>query len=146
MMLIFAGGGFSFGGLALHGHSLVEYGIGWAIVFLMVGFFEEFLFRGYLQFTLSTAIGFWPSAILLSIVFGFVHLGSLGENWMGAVTAGLFGLFLCLMSYVTTNGQPVVRVRAARQLCVRRNIHLFGPEQRVSLVRALAQFHTGHDG
>jgi len=103
MMLIFAGGGFSFGGLALHGHSLVEYGIGWAIVFLMVGFFEEFLFRGYLQFTLSTAIGFWPSAILLSIVFGFVHLGSLGENWMGAVTAGLFGLFLCLTLRRTGN-------------------------------------------
>jgi uncharacterized protein len=95
MMLIFAAGGFSFGGLALHGGSLVKYGIGWALVFLMVGFFEELLFRGYLQFTLATAIGFWPSAILLSIVFGFVHLGSRGENWMGGVTAGLFGLFLC---------------------------------------------------
>jgi uncharacterized protein len=89
------GRGFSFGGLALHGGSLVKYGIGWALVFLMVGFFEELLFRGYLQFTLATAIGFWPSAILLSIVFGFVHLGSRGENWMGGVTAGLFGLFLC---------------------------------------------------
>src|SRR5882762_4595823 len=95
MMLIFAVGGFSFGGLALHGRSLAGYAVGWAIVFLMVGFFEEFLFRGYLQFTLATAIGFWPSAILLSIVFGFVHLGSRAENWMGGVTAGLFGLFLC---------------------------------------------------
>lgn len=95
MMMIFAGRGFSFGGLALHGRSLVGYAVGWAIVFLMVGFFEELLFRGYLQFTLTTAIGFWPSAILLSIIFGFVHLGSRGENWMGGVTAGLFGLFLC---------------------------------------------------
>src|SRR5713226_6307647 len=95
MMLIFAVGGFSFGGVALHGRALVAYGVAWAIVFLMVGFFEEFLFRGYLQFTLTTAIGFWPSAILLSIVFGFVHLGSLGESWMGGLTAGLFGLFLC---------------------------------------------------
>ena len=25
--------------------------------------------------------GFWPSAILLSVVSGLVHLGSLGENW-----------------------------------------------------------------
>ncbi len=95
IMLIFTGGGFSFGSLALHGRGLVGYGVGWAIVFLMVGFFEEFLFRGYLQFTLTTAIGFWPSAVLLSIVFGFVHLGSLGESWMGGLTAGLFGLFLC---------------------------------------------------
>jgi CAAX protease family protein len=96
MMLLFAAGGYSFGGLALHGGSLVKYGIGWALVFLMVGFVEELLFRGYLQFTLATAIGFWPSAILLSIVFGFVHLGSRGENWMGGATAALFGLFLCL--------------------------------------------------
>jgi len=103
VMLIFAGGGFSFGGLALHGGSLVEYGVGWALVFLMVGFFEELLFRGYLQFTLATAIGFWPSAFLLSIVFGFVHLGSRAENWMGGVTAGLFGLFLCLTLRRTGN-------------------------------------------
>jgi len=68
-----------------------------------VGFFEELLFRGYLQFTLATAIGFWPSAILLSIVFGFVHLGSRGENWMGGATAALFGLFLCLTLRRTGN-------------------------------------------
>src|SRR6266852_8692627 len=103
MMLIFSGGAFSFGNLALHGRSLVGYPVGWAIVFLMVGYFEEFLFRGYLQFTLTTAIGFWPSAILLSIVFGFVHLGSRGENWMGSATAGLFGLFLCFTLRRTGN-------------------------------------------
>ncbi len=103
MMLIFAGGGFSFGGVALHDGSLVGYAVGWAIVFLMVGFFEELLFRGYLQFTLTTVMGFWPSAILLSIVFGFVHLGSLGENWMGGATAGLFGLFLCFTLRRTGN-------------------------------------------
>lgn len=103
MMPIFAAGGFSFGGLALHGSSLVEYGVGWTVVFLMVGFFEEFLFRGYLQYTLTTAIGFWPSAIVLSIIFGFVHFGSRAENWMGGVTAGLFGLFLCLTLRRTGN-------------------------------------------
>jgi len=103
MVLIFAGRGFSFGGLALHGGSLVGYGVGWAIVFLMVGFFEEFLFRGYPQFTLTTAMGFWPSAVLLSIVFGFVHLGSRGENWMGGAAAGLFGLFLCFTLRRTGN-------------------------------------------
>src|SRR5882757_5522089 len=40
VMLIFAVGGFSFGSSALRGRSLVAYGIGWAIVFLMVGFFD----------------------------------------------------------------------------------------------------------
>src|SRR5258707_1525166 len=103
MMLIVAVGDFSFGGLALHGRSLVGYAVGWAIVFLMVGFFEEFLFRGYLQFTLTAAIGFWSSAILLSIIFGFVHLGGRGESWMGGLTAGLFGLFLCFTLRRTGN-------------------------------------------
>jgi membrane protease YdiL (CAAX protease family) len=103
MLLISASGGFSFGGLALRGKSLVGYGVAWAIVFLMVGFFEEYLFRGYAQFTLTAAIGFWPSAILLSVVFGFVHLGSLGENWVGGATAALFGLFLCFTLRRTGN-------------------------------------------
>ena len=33
--------------------------------FLLVGFFEEFLLRGYAQFTLTLGIGFWPAAVLL---------------------------------------------------------------------------------
>jgi len=45
----------------------------------------------------------WQDAVLLSIVFGFVHLGSRGEGWIGAVTAGLFGLFLCLTLRRTGN-------------------------------------------
>src|SRR6266853_428035 len=53
VMLIFAVGGFSFGSLALRGRNLVGYATGWAIVFIMVGFFEELLFRGYVQFTLA---------------------------------------------------------------------------------------------
>ena len=73
MLLISASGGLSFGGLALRGKSL--YGVASAIVFLMVGFFEEYLFRGYAQFTLTAAIGFWPSAILLSVVFGLLRAG-----------------------------------------------------------------------
>jgi uncharacterized protein len=82
MMLIFAGGGFSFGSLALHGRSLVGYGVGWAIVFLMVGFFEEFLFRGYLQFTLTTAIGFWPrQSYFLSSLVSFISAVAEKIGW-----------------------------------------------------------------
>src|SRR6266446_4237333 len=44
--------------------------------------------------------------------------------------------------YAATNWQLVVRVRSARQFCVRRNIHLLSSEQRVSLRRTPAQLYA----
>src|SRR6266849_1703383 len=41
--------------------------------------------------------------------------------------------------YVTTNWQLVVCCRTARQFCLRRDFHLLGSEQRVSLLRTPAQ-------
>lgn len=93
---IWALGGFSFGGLALAGAELAKYAVLWAIVFVMVGFFEEFLFRGYALFTLGSGIGFWPAAFLLSAAFGAVHLGNSGEGWVGALSVFTFGIFGCL--------------------------------------------------
>jgi membrane protease YdiL (CAAX protease family) len=94
--LIYAFGGYSFGSLALQGGELLRWGILWAIVFIFTGLFEEFLFRGYTQYTLADGIGFWPAAILLSCSFGAVHLRNPGENWVGAagvVTIGLVFAF-----------------------------------------------------
>jgi len=88
--------GFSFGGLALHGLALLKYGIVWAIGFLLVGFVEEFLYRGYVQFTLAQAIGFWPAAIVWSLAFGATHLFNPGENLVGALEVFLFAMFACL--------------------------------------------------
>lgn len=84
--------GFSLGGLAVTGAEAVKYGILFGIGFFLVGFFEEFSFRGYLQATLGSGIGFWPAAILLSILFGAGHLGNPGEAKIGAFMAGCFGL------------------------------------------------------
>jgi len=95
MFAIYALHGFSFGSLALSGFTLVKYAGMWAFVFILVGVFEEFSFRGYAQFTLARGIGFWPSAILLSALFGAVHLGNAGEGWIGAFQVLIFGLFAC---------------------------------------------------
>src|SRR5438876_830811 len=78
--LISAFGGYSFGVLALHGKELLRWGMLWAVFFVFVGLFEEFLFRGYTQYTLADSIGFWPAAIVLSCSFGAVHLGNPGEK------------------------------------------------------------------
>ena len=94
--LIAAFGGYSFGDVALHGTELLRWGVLWAVFFVFVGLFEEFLFRGYTQYTLADSIGFWPAAIVLSCSFGAVHLGNPGEGWVGAagvVTIGLIFAF-----------------------------------------------------
>ncbi len=101
--LISAFGGYSFGTLALHGSDILRWAIVWAIFFVFVGLFEEFLFRGYTQFTLADGIGFWPAAILLSVSFGAVHLGNPGEGWVGAAAVVMIGLVFALTLRRTGN-------------------------------------------
>ncbi len=96
ILLIAAWRGYSFGQIALDRSAAVRWGVFWAILFVVVGFFEEFAFRGYTQYTLSSGIGFWPAAAILSALFGAVHLGNAGEGWVGALGAGIIGLFFCL--------------------------------------------------
>ena len=52
---------FDIGHLALHGARIVKFAAFWALYFLLVGFFEEFMVRGYSQFALTRAMGFWPA-------------------------------------------------------------------------------------
>jgi uncharacterized protein len=87
---------FSFGHILLHGAHLAKFAAFWAGTFLLVGFYEEFLFRGYSLFTLARGIGFWPAALALSATFGLIHLGNGGEDWRGILAAALIGFFLCL--------------------------------------------------
>jgi len=90
-------GVFSISGLALHGSRIVKFAVFWGGFFFLVGIFEEFTFRGYTQFTLSQAMGFWPAACVWSSVFGVLHLiGNVGETWLGSLCAALIGLFFCL--------------------------------------------------
>jgi membrane protease YdiL (CAAX protease family) len=94
--LIAALHGFSFEGLALHRLALLKYASLWAVGFLLVGFVEEFLYRGYVQFTLAQAIGFWPAALVWSLAFGAIHLLNSGENPVGAFEVFVFAIFACL--------------------------------------------------
>lgn len=87
---------FAFGHVVLHGVRIAKFAAYWAVMFLAVGLFEEFFFRGYSQFTLARGIGFWPSAIVLSCMFGLIHLGNEGESWPGLLAAAAIGFFFCL--------------------------------------------------
>ena len=89
-------GGYRFGELAIHGSDLWRWAIFWGAFFLVVGFYEEFTFRGYVQFTLAQGVGFWPTAIVLSIIFGVMHSTNQGESWLGIAGVVVSGLFWCL--------------------------------------------------
>ncbi len=94
MFLIDLSGGYSLGAIDLPRVALVRYALEWAGVFLLVGMYEEFFFRGYLQFTLTSGMSFWPAAILLSAIFGAVHLRNPGEGPIGALSVFVTGMFL----------------------------------------------------
>ncbi len=113
MLLIAALHGFSFGSVALSGRALVVYALAWAIAFLLTGFSEEFLFRGYSQFTLGGGMGFWPAAIFLSLLFGASHLSNPGEAWPGALAAAYIGFFFCFTLRRTGNIWFAVGLHAA---------------------------------
>jgi membrane protease YdiL (CAAX protease family) len=88
--------GFQITGLNIHGTTIITALVVWSIAFLIVGVSEEFSFRGYPLFTLSTGVGFWPAAIVMSLLFGAAHAGNNGENPFGLFSVVLFGLLFCL--------------------------------------------------
>jgi uncharacterized protein len=92
---------FYFGDVALHGARVVKFAFFWGFYFVLVGVFEEFLFRGYALHTLARAWGFWPAAVMLSVIFGATHLRNPGETWLGLSSVMAIGLFFCLTLYRT---------------------------------------------
>jgi membrane protease YdiL (CAAX protease family) len=103
---------------------LIEWGIGWLTfdgfawetdpvltvlggtlgmfaVFIVVGWNEELLSRGYHLQTLASGLNLFWGVILSSAVFGLLHLGNPNATWVSA--AGIFfaGLFLAY-GYITT--------------------------------------------
>ena len=104
---------FYFGTIALRGSEIVTYGLLWAFAFLMVGFSEEYTLRGYGLFTTTTGMGFWPAAVLTSILFGAAHLGNPGEAKLGILMVVVDGLFMCFILRRTGNLWFCVGIHAA---------------------------------
>ncbi len=88
-------------GVALHGADLVEGTLLWLVVMVLVGLNEEYMFRGYPLQTLARGMGFWPSAVLLSLLFGAAHLTKPNENAIDIGNIVLLGLLTCFMLWRT---------------------------------------------
>jgi CAAX protease family protein len=101
----------------LYGSDVVRYGAMWLVAFLFVGLLEEYLTRGFMQYTLtrglaglyralfktrhSEALGFWTAALIFSILFGLGHSGNPGESPLGLVCAGAAGFLFCFSLWRT---------------------------------------------
>ena len=95
--------GFHIDGLATHGRAALVAGLEWGFAFLMVGFFEEFTFRGYALFTLTTGIKFPLAAVVCSALFAYAHTSNPGESKFGLAQVFVFGIFACLVIRRTGN-------------------------------------------
>lgn len=101
----------------LFGGDIVRYGAIWSLGFLLVSLFEEYLTRGYVQYTLtrglaaiyqwafktrhSKALGFWTSAVIFSFLFGLGHSNNPGESPIGLLAAGLVAIVFCFSLWRT---------------------------------------------
>ena len=103
LVLLRLSGAFYFGSIALSAKDALYYAFAWGVAFLMVGLFEEYLFRGYVQYTLADGIGFWPACIALSLLFAWAHKSNPGETWLGLVDVFLAGTVLGAMLLRTGN-------------------------------------------
>lgn len=95
-ILMIAFGGMQIQGFGLQGADWLYYPLGWLIVMLMVGFFEEIVFRGYGLVALARGIGFWPAAIVITLLFGLAHLGKEGENAVDIISVMFIGFTIAI--------------------------------------------------
>jgi len=96
LLAIFSLHGFHITGLNIHGSTIPFATASWCVTFVIVGLSEEFTFRGYPLYTLATGIGFWPSAIVISLLFGLAHSVNPGESKAGLASVVCFSLLFCL--------------------------------------------------
>lgn len=94
---VWAMGGYAVDGLAIRGAEAVRYLLLWGLAFLMAGLYEEIAFRGYVLRTVADGIGFWPAALILSAIFGFVlhYLEKDNETWVDGLSVTLIALLFC---------------------------------------------------
>ncbi len=84
----------------LHGAAIFSFGVKWLLVFIAVGLLEEYLSRGFLQFTITRGVyglaekispthartvAFAIAALFMSLFFSAGHLANARENPMGIV-------------------------------------------------------------
>ena len=147
----------AFDGISLHGRGAVLFGAKWACAFLLVGLFEEFLTRGYIQYTVARGvagivrtmsptnrhahtIGFAVAAFLFSVcLFMSGHLGNPGETVPGIIAVGLAGAVFAFSLFRTGTLWWAIGIHASWDWC---QTFLYGVSD--SGIPAIGHFLTSH--
>jgi uncharacterized protein len=90
-------GAYSYGPLTLSGIYIPKYAILWALPLFAAALLEDFFYRGYLLFTLTSGIGFWPAAVATSLLMGGIHYFNPGGHGLGPVAATGYCLVTALV-------------------------------------------------
>ena len=89
-------GGMQVHGFAVSGVNLLAFAVAWLAANMVVGVAEEYLYRGYLFQTLWRSLGFWPAAVVVSLVFtGDHYFFKPGENIWDVITLMSLSCFAC---------------------------------------------------
>jgi uncharacterized protein len=97
LLILWLAHAYSLGTLQLHGTEILKNALPWAAAMTLAAIFEDFFYRGYLQFTVSSGIGFWPAAFMTSALMGAAHTLNPGWRLVGVVATGGYGLVACLL-------------------------------------------------
>jgi uncharacterized protein len=87
----------SFGPIALHGFDVWRYAFAWSVLLFLGALLEDFTYRGYLLFTLTTGIGFWPAALVTSLLMGGMHYFNPSGHGLGPMSATMYCLVTVLV-------------------------------------------------
>ena len=97
LLLLRWAGAISFGSPTLQGAHVMKYGLMWTLPLFLMALLEDFFYRGYMLFTLTTGIGFWPAAVVTSLLMGGAHYFNPGGHGLGPVAATIYCLVTCLV-------------------------------------------------
>jgi membrane protease YdiL (CAAX protease family) len=97
LLVIHLAGAFSYGAVALHGTEIWKYAVVWTVPLFLSVLVEDFFYRGYLLFTLTTGLGFWPAAFVTSLLMGGMHYFNPGGHGLGPVAAFLYCMATCVV-------------------------------------------------
>lgn len=90
-------GAVSFVSGGIHGIDAWRYGLLWTAPLFLAALLEDFFYRGYLLYTLTTGIGFWPAAVITSLLMGGAHYFNPGGHGVGPLAATAYCLVTALI-------------------------------------------------
>ncbi len=90
-------GAVSFASGGLRGIDPWRYALLWMVPLFLMAWLEDFFYRGYLLYTLTTGIGFWPAAVVTSLLMGGAHYFNPGGHGLGPIAATSYCLVTALV-------------------------------------------------